>query len=87
MGLVLTIKAGPPCLCEFPFGGFPSSPKSQGDFPRREASEEEGDDRQFRRECQVPDLGCEFASCSQQVAQAGLWAVPEGERLDHHMGT
>lgn len=36
------------------------SPKSQGDFPRGETSEEEGNDRQFRRECQVPDLGCEF---------------------------
>lgn len=43
-----------------------SSPKSQGGFPRREASEEEGKDRQLRRERQVPDLAVSFPSCFQQ---------------------
>lgn len=49
-----------------------SSPKSQGDFPRREASEEEGNDRQLRREHQLPDLAVSFAPCRSPKQDSGL---------------
>lgn len=48
-----------------------SSPKSQDDFPRREASKEEGNDRQLR-EHQIPDLAVSFAPCRSPKQDSGL---------------
>lgn len=49
-----------------------SSPKSQDDFPRREASKEEGNDTPLRREHQISDLAVSFAPCRSPKQDSGL---------------